>query len=350
MITSPTLVTREAVKTALDYAETSRSNDQVDNAIETATQNVESLLRRRLFPWTGTKYFPWPDRRGSSSWRLWLDHDDLISVTTLTAGGTTISASDYFLEPVNEGPPYTHIEVDRSTSSVFQAGDTGQRSVAVTGTWGYQVTEESVGSLAGTLAALPNATASVTWTTARIGVGSLLNIDSEYMVITDRTMVDSTQSLQTPLTASASNVTVAVSDGTAFAPEVILLLDSERMRVVDVSGNNLAVKRAYDGSVLASHSGSSIYTLTGVTLGRAVQGTTIASHSSSTDIGMYVVPAPARDLAKAYALNQLLQERSGYARVAGSGDNQREVSGRGIREIEKSALLSCGRQLLKGVV
>ena len=209
---------------------------------------------------------------------------------------------------------------------------------------GCPVNEESVGSLTADLAASPTATASATWTTARIGVGDILHVDNERVIITERTMVDSTQNLQTPLTASVADVTVAVTSGLSFAVDEILLLDSERMRVVDIAGNNLTVKRAWDGSVLAAHTGSDIYTLTGIEISRGQLGTTIAAHSSGTTIYRHVVPSLVRDLAIAEAMSTLMQEGSGYARTAGSGENEREVSGRGLKGLRDDVYTAYGRK------
>lgn len=351
-ITAATLSTREEVKAALGAAETARINDQVDRAIESARGDVERLLRRRFTPELATRYFDWPDRHQGYAYRLWFGADEPAAVTSVVSGGATLAPGSWLLEPVNQGPPFDHLEIDLSTSAALSAGDTSQRAIAITGTWcGCRLDEEAVGELTGTLAASTTATASATWLTPRIGVGHLLRIDSERILVTDRTMVDSGQNLLAGLASSTSAVTFAVTDGTAFAPETILLVDGERMRVIEVAGNTLVVKRAWDGTVLAAHlTGADIYTLTGVTLARAQAGTTLAAHSSGADITRHVVPPAVRDLSVAYAQNQVLQEQAGYARVAGSGENEREISGRGIAGKERAALERHGRQLLRGAV
>jgi hypothetical protein len=349
---APWLCTREDVKHALDSRETSRNNRQVDAAVASATLSIEGMLHRKFYPQLATRYKDWPDTRqvGARPWRIWLDEDELISVLTLTSGGTVITPGDYFLEPANDGPPYDRIELDRSGSATFGGGSTPQRSVGILGLWGFDNEEESVGQLTATLGASDTATASISWTTARVGVGDLLRIDSERMIITDRSMVDSGQNLQTPMTAAASNVTAAVTSGTGFGIDEVLLLESERMLVVDIAGNNLTVKRAWDGSPLAAHTSSDVYTLTGVELDRAAAGTTLAAHSSSATIYRYKPPPLLRTLAVAESMNILLQEGSGYARVVGSGESQREASGRGLRELREQALTVYGRQARKRAV
>lgn len=337
--------TREALKAALDVAETARSDPQVDRDLESASRQVEGLLKRRFYPWTGTRYFDWPNHQYARPWRLWLDQDELISVSSLVAGGVTIPSSDYFLEPANDGPPFTRIEIDLASSAAFKAGSTHQRAIAITGTFGYAADEEQVGSLTADLAATLTATASVAWTTARIGVGDILRIDSERVVVIAKMMVDSTQNLGNTLTAASSDVTVQVSNGAAFAVEEVIRIDAERMLIVDKAGNNLTVKRAWDGSVLAAHSsGVDVFTLTGVELDRAQLGTTLAVHANGAAIYRHLIPGLVRELCIAEAINLLQQETSAYARVIGEGENAREGTGRGLFDLRRDAMARYGRQ------
>lgn len=344
--------TRQAVKEALDVKETARSDSQIDRVIGSSSRAIEGMLRRKFYPQTATRYFTWPPDQPGRSYRLWLDEDEIISLTSLVSGGVTISSSDYFLEPANQGPPFNSIEIDLSSSASFQSGDTRQRSIAATGLFGYRNDEEVVGSLSAELAASESATASITFSTADIGVGDILRIDNERIIVTARVMVDSTQNLGgAGLAASASDTTVPVSDGTAFGPGMILLLNAERMLVVDVAGNNVIVKRAWDGSVLAVHAtNADIYTLTGVDVARAQLGTTLALHTTSSVVYRWVVPELVRNLCIAESVNTLLQEQSGYARVVGSGESARNASGDGLEDIRKRALETYGRRLRHGAI
>jgi hypothetical protein len=333
---------RESVKTALDEAETARSNAQIDDAILSGARDVEGLCNRPEYafaPVLATRYYDYPSRTSRApSWRLrFEDGATLISASAVTTdnGDTTLTAGQYFLTPVNS-PPYTGLDIDLSGSGSFSSGDTYQRATGITGIWGWTNDNIAIGALTGTLAASTTATASMTWTTARFGVGDILLIGTERMVITERTFVDSTQNLQTSVTASEADVTIAVTDGTAFAVDEIILIGAERMRVIDIAGNNLIVKRAQDGSQLDDHTAMTddIYALTGVELDRAQLGTTLAAHSAADVVYRWKPPPLLASLNRAYALNTLLQERSGYARVAGTGENAREFTGRGIAALE----------------
>lgn len=343
--------TREDVKDAADFAETARNNRRVDRAIEAASRSIEKLTRRKFYPQTATRYFDWPDRNGSRPWRLWLGPDELISITTLTVAGEEIAASDFFLEPANSGPPFSRLEVDLASSAAFSAGNTHQRAIEVEGVFGFAEDTERLGELTAQLAADPDATASISWDTARFGVGDMLKIDDEWMTVTARNMVDTTQSIGAGLDASKSDVTVQVSDGTAFAADVVLLVDSERMLVVDVVGNNLTVKRSWDGSVLAAHtSGADVYTLTGVEISRAALGTTLAVHASGAEVERLLVPAPVRNLCIAEALNQINQETSGYAATVGAGENAREGGGVGLEGLRADVWAGFGRKVRKAAI
>lgn len=342
--------TRESVKSALDSAETARNNRQVDRALESASRTVEGLLKRRFYPWTGTRYKDWPNQQYARAWRLWLDADELVSLATLVAGSVTIPATDYFLEPKNIGPPYSRIEIDLDSASTFSSSGTPQRAIAITGVFGYTAEEESVGTLAATLSSSATG-ASPTWT-ADVGVGDIVHVDSERMIVTDRTMVDSTQNLGgSGLAAQANAVTVAVSNGAVFLLGQTILIDSERMLIVDVAGNNLTVKRAWDGSVLAAHStNADIYALTGIVVSRGQLGTTAAAHSSGATIYRHVVPGLVRELTIAEALTTLGQQTSSYATKVSSGDGERDAGGVGLPDLRDKAIARYGRRARKRAI
>lgn len=341
--------TRESVKSALDSAETARNNGQVDRAIESASRSVEGLLKRKFYPWTGTRYFDWPDLRRGRPWRLWLDENDLVSVTSLVAGGTTIPAADYFLEPANEGPPYTNVQIDLASSSAFAAGSTHQRAIAITGVYcGCPADEAAAGALAEALDI--SETAVDVTDSAAVGIGDIIRVDSERMIVTGKTMLTTGQTLQAALTASSADVSVAVTTGSAYAAGEVILLDSERMLVVDVAGNTLTVKRAWDGSVLATHSGSTIYAPRTLTVTRGALGTTAATHDTAAAVRRHEVPGLVRELCIAEAINTIQQETSGYARTIGSGENEREAGGRGLAGIRSDARARFGRKARTGAV
>jgi len=341
--------TREDVKRALDSAETARNNAQVDRAIESGSRAVEGLLKRKFYPQVATRYFDWPNHQYARSWRLWLDADELISATTVTAGGVVISSTDYFLEPVNSGPPYTHIEIDLDSTASFQASGTHQRAISILGLYGHSADEEPAGTLVSGSITASQTTADIS-DSSLVGVGSIIKVDSERMVVTGKAMFDTGQNIGANLTAAASDVTVAVTTGSELHVDETILINSERMLIVDIAGNNLTVKRAWDGSVLAAHStGADIYAPRTLTITRGALGTTAATHVSGP-ITRHVVPGLAHELCVAESLNTIQQETSGYARTAGSGENERLVGGRGLADIRAEAYARYGRKARKRAV
>lgn len=334
--------TREDVKAALDSAQTARNNAQIDRLIEASTETIHGLTHRRFYPLVTTKYFPWPNMQHASVGRLWLDENELYSLTTLTTDGEVISPSDVFLESQAYGPPYTHIDLVQSSNAAFNSADGGQRSIAIAGVW-YWLDESAGGATAEALDA--SETGVDVTNSAILGVGSIIRVDDERMIVTEKSMLTTGQTLQGgTLDSSNAAVTVAVTDGTTFFVGETILLNSERMLIVDIAGNNLTVKRAWDGTVLSPHTGSTIYAPRTLTVERGALGTTAATHLTATAILKHSAPPLVRQLAIAETLTGLQQEGSGYGRVVGSGDGQREASGKGLADLRDQVYTRYGRK------
>lgn len=338
----PWYCTREDVMSALDIKFTARMTAQVDRAIDAASRSVEGLTHRRFYPEVATRYFDYPGDQSARPWRLWLDANELASLTALTSGGVTIPLANVNLEP-NWGPPYNRLEIKLSTSSAFGGGATTQRDIAVTGIWaGCRLDTTPAGALAEDLD-LTETGVDVT-DSSTIGIGDLVYAGTELLQVTGKSMLTTGQTLQTPLAASKANDTVAVTTGSAYQAGEVLLLDSERMLVQDIAGNNLTVERAWDGTTLATHTGSTIYAPRTLTVVRGALGTTAATHSTSLALTRHVVPGPVRTLTAAEAINTLQQEQAGYVRTVGSGDNVRNASGAGLDDLRDAVYTRYGRK------
>lgn len=335
--------TREDVKSALDSKETARNDVQVDGAIGSAALSVDELCKRaHFYPWQGTRRFDWPNSQRARAWRLWLDQHSLIELTGLTSGGTSIDAADVLLYPTG-GPPYNRLELDLSTSAAFNAGATHQQSIHVTGLWGVADDAAPAGQITGAVDAAVT-TVSVSDGSA-VGVGTLLRAGDERMVVTARRAEPSGQTLGSVMQAQAKDVTVDVANGSVFAVGEVVLLDAERMLIIDIAGNTLVVKRAWDGSVLSTHdAGVQVYASRALTVIRGAVGTTAAAHGSGTSLTRWEPPALVRELAVAEAENTLLQRTSGYARTVGAGENERESSGRGLKGLRDQVCSAYGRK------
>lgn len=351
-VSRPCLCTREDVARATDQRETARNWPSVDRAIEAATDAVTSLCQRDFIPWTGTRYFDWPDLNRSKPWRLWLNRNELVTATAVVAGGVALTPNtDYFLRRSDgrEEPPFTRLELNRSGAASFPSAS-GQRDIAITGIYGHSADTSPAAALAEALDA--SETGVDVTTSAGVGVGDLLVIDSERLTVTDKTMLDTGIDAATGLAASSGDVSLTLST-TTNAPTMgeTILLDSERMLVVDIAGSTLTVKRGWDGSVLAAHaSGTSIYAPRTLTVLRGAQGTLTDTHSSSATVHRHVWPALVRQLAVGEAIAWGEQEGAAWARTAGSGDSEREVSGRGLQKLRDQVLAAYGRQARKRAV
>lgn len=334
--------TLENVKGALDIAETARNNAQVRRVISAGTRTVEGQLKRRFRPWTGTRTVSPISTR--PAWQLPLGRYELITATTVITGGVTLDPADYVLRPAAgntdpDGPPYNQIDLaDESAWST---------DTSILGVWGYRDDEETVGTLTSQLGAGADDVAAVAWTTAQIGTGDVLRIGAERVVIRERTWTDSGQNLGAPgLTASMAGTTVAVTTGSAFAAEEVLLVDGEKLRVVDIAGNTLVVIRAWDGSVLAAHTaGADIYTLTGVQLDRGQLGTTAAVHNVAAVIYRHVLPGLVEELTTAEAISLLEQELGGMGRTVRSGESMSTVGAVGLEGLRADAKAAYGRRV-----
>lgn len=340
--------TREDVMRALDAKPTTRNVAQIGRALESASRDVEDLCHRKFFPVAATRYFDWPSRQGGTPWVLRLDDQELISVSALTSGGTALTADEYNLEPVNSGPPYNRVEVNLGGNGSFGGGNTAQRSIAVTGLFGYRNTEAPAGALVEVLDASETGVDVDGAAAAALGVGSVIRVDSERMLVTGRSMLDTGQNLGgAGLTAQANSVTLVVSDGTAFAVDEVLLIESERMLITDIAGNNLTVVRAWDGTVLAAHAaGVDIYASRTLTVTRGSLGTTAAAHGSGTSVQRWAPPGLVRDLTIAEAENRFLQENAGYARTskASSGSKSVSVETLSLESLRTRTYNACGRK------
>ena len=351
--------TRESVQDAFDVREAAHRSTQIDNAIASASDDIDGWLNRHkhgLAPRTATRYFSWPARNFSQAWRLWLDENELISITTLTAGGTVIASSDYFLEPVNSGPPYTHVEVDLDSSASFSNSGTSQRAISIVGQWGINDDQKAAGALESAVASTSTTTVDVTRGDI-VGVGSVLEIDSEKMLVIQKQALDSTQNLASAMNAVKSDQVVDVSDGTLFFVGELILVDSERMRITDITGNNLTVIRAYDGSTLAAHLiTADVYVYRRLTVERGALGSTAATHSDAVSVTVWDVPSLVADLCRALAITRLEQEFSAYGARVYSDEAERDssgtevVAGRGLTDLRKSCARKYKRKFRKAAI
>lgn len=331
---APMYAWREDVLAATDI-QTDVRNSVIDSAIAGVSASVDSLTSRtNLNPVRETRYFDWPSDNNEGT-RVYFDDNPLVSVDTVVSGSVTIPSTDYNLLPYGS-PPFYCIEIDLGSRSSFAVDRTWQKSLAITGVWGINNDQVS----AGAVAAITSTTLTVT-NGAAVGVGAQLTIGSEVMTVTDRSWVTSGQTQQADLTASAAARSLAVTDGSAFFPGERLILGAETMYVRDVVGNSLIVDRAQSGSVLAAHSGETVYVSRLLTVDRPSP----VSHNPGDAITAWAPPALIRDLVVIESLSTIGVKSAGGSDWANTGEAKRAVAGgKQLSDLRESVAYRYGRR------
>ena len=370
-ITRPCYANRGDVKRALDLEITAVDDARIDRALQSTAETIDGHLHRYFYPADATCYLDWPNYQYAAPWRFWFDqpgYHDLVLLTSLQSpSGTQIPLNEIFLEPVNRkaGWPFTRMELDRSTTASWGSASTPQHSIWAVGTWGWFSPQA-----AGTLAADINS--SVTSVTVSDGsqadAGDLLIIDPGTSVAPfpsfagtagalgaltgERVIVTGKSAASTGLTQSGSgcgsqsaadNALTTTGSGSLNIGEV-LLLDQEQMLITDITSGIATVKRAWNGTVLGSHSSAPVYAYRTLSVLRGQCGTAAGTATNGTAVSKHFSPGLIRDLNIAEALNRVMQETSAYARTVGSGEMAHAAPGAGLADLWDEAETVFGRK------
>lgn len=339
-------INRQAVKASLEVKQTARADQDVDRAIESASRTVEGELHRLFYPQLATFELRRPPGGAPvSAFRidlqlpeqethLFLDREvnqDLVTADSVSVDGTVIDPSKYTLLPI-DGPPHNEIEF-RGVSLGLVSG----RPVSITGTWGYDNVTEPAGALAAAVGET-GTTVDVT-DSSRTDVGSLLTVDAERMSVADQALLDTGQTLAAGMTTSQAGRILQVADGSQLHVGETLQVDAERMLIVAIAGNDVTVRRAWDGSVLDTHSiGTAVFAPRRLTVERAVTGTTAATHAQGAAVTRQVYPGPVVAYCLAVAQLEHLNSVSGQ-QTAPAG----HTFGTTLTNARDRAIAACGR-------
>lgn len=109
----------------------------ISDILSAASKLIDSETRRTFYPRTETHYYDVPD--GST---LYIEDDDLLSITTLTNGDSTVlTTTDYILLPANSYPKYGIKLKDSSDYSWEEDSDgNDEQAITILGSWGYSTT------------------------------------------------------------------------------------------------------------------------------------------------------------------------------------------------------------------
>lgn len=343
----PCYATREDVMRAMDVKLASYNMSRIDRAIQSGAESVDDLCKRVFFFADDTRSWDWPNYQYAYPWRVWFDKSELadttVNVPVVVSGGVLIDPSTILWgDPQYPDPPFTYLELDRSSNSAFGNGPTPQREISIAGTYGYWTKTLFACDLAQSVA-VPDRTILVN-DGATPGVGDVAIIDDERMLVTGAHFIDvSIQPVSGCTTAKASDNTMVVPDGTKFSEDETILLDSEWMLVEAILGNKLIVKRAWGGSVLAEHSDPDIWARRQLDVDRGALGTTAATHAMSASVFTSMPPGMVKQLNVAEALVSLGSEPTAYAGT--TTGTRSSVINTGIGGTGRSAV----RELLPGV-
>ncbi len=356
MVSGIWYATREQVTQSLEVFNSARANPIIDAKIAAATVSIDKRMHRSFYPEIRTIKADWPNYSSSPSWEFDLWGNEIISLVSLVSGGVTIPNVNAILRRADDKvePPYTSLELSLASSSAFSGGSTFQQSLLITGLFGWNDTDTSIVSAA--LGA--NINSSVTTLILNpvagvydVGVGSILLIGTERLIVTARRMSDTTANTAGTLASQQNAVSLTVTDGTLFAVGETILVESERMRINDIAGNVLTVSRAWDGTVLASHaSGLDVYALRTFTAKRGQLGTTAAAHITTDGVYTHAFPPLINELCIAEAVTLLEQNAGGYARVIGTGSAARETKGEGLADVRDQAEIAYRRRGRLGAI
>ncbi|MCB0251816.1 MAG: phage head-tail connector protein [Anaerolineae bacterium] len=184
-----------------ELGETTTANDaRLSRYIAQASADFEGATGRVFYPVTATKQWDVP----RDACQLFLQYEDLLTLTTLSDDTGTIASDYYWLYPLRHNPKHTVKLNTYDLGRSFQYNETPHNVIVTTGTWGYCDNYADTGL---TLAA------NVSTTTA------------------------------TKITASSAGLEVGM----------MLLIGTEAMHVSAVSGNVATVQRGALGTTAATH-------------------------------------------------------------------------------------------------
>lgn len=333
-----TYATREMVQRALKFADSPRLNSRIDSGCRAGARQLEGFLHRRFYPTYDTRGFDIPDTES-----LWLYQHELAGApSAITSGGTAMASTDYILKP-ESGPPYKWIDIDHSGVQSWEAGNTWQRAILISGPFGYCMDEDPAGELAAGIN--DSATALTVDDSSLAGVGDLLRAGDERMIVTGKAYVSTGITLSADLSDSKAATAATVSDGTGISAGENIQIGTERMFVEAVTGNVLTVTRGEAGSVLAAHvSTDLVWAPRRLTVVRGQVGTEAEAHSGGAPLWRNVAPALITEANLALAINYVGQAAAGYANTRGTQETARGNAGRGIEALLEECYTAYGRK------
>ena len=348
----PRYITREHVQRA-----TSNMYDPmlIDGMIVSASMAAEDWLHRIFYPRVGVALLDWPTAANNDAYRFDLGINELISVTRVVSGGTDVPLTDIILrrEDDIDSPPYGILELRVGSNYCLQASPNGQQSLSITGKFGYNDTTNSTGAVLSGAITDSDEQLSITPFNNRvdIGVGSLILIDDEYMIVYGNRYDDTGATLSAGMSAAKGGTTLLIDDTTAIAVNETIIVDSERMYITAITGSTVTVRRATEGTTLAGHLANSVvYAARTFLVSREACGSTSVVHADATGIRVHEFNYLLQELVTALVIVALSQSLAEYGKTVGTGTMTRESSGKGLQEIQERVYWALGRMERGGAI
>jgi hypothetical protein len=276
---------------------------------------------RKFYPTDDTRFVDWPNFQYAPPWTIRLKDNELAvwPPVSIKAGTQALDVTQIFPGPweSDPGPPWTFFQLSRASNLAFGGNaPTPQRSTSIQGTFGFDYNFDQMTTLAVALSDTTGTTVQVA-DGSRVGTGAMLVVGTERMLVQSDSMLDTGVTLASgATTANVNDTAITVAGGSLFVDEIIII-DSERMLVVDsLIAGGYVVKRAWDGTTPAIHAGSThIGAARQLTVQRGALGTTAATHLVNAAVSKVRVPSAINSVAIGLSEAQLTGEASAYAGV-----------------------------------
>jgi hypothetical protein len=370
-IARPCYCNRTDVQRAPDFKNGVVENARIDRALASAAGKIEGRLHRLFYPLDTTYRFDWPNYQYAAVWEVYLDRWDLQVLTQLQSPyGTVIPLNEAIGYPLNRKPgfPYRRIQLDRGSNAAWGSASSPQAAIWATGTWAFTIDMDAAGTLTAAIASttatmidvsdgsqagpgdvliINPGTSAAPYTQAQYAhtFGAIGALTGERVIITDvaATTTGLTQSSGCTTAVESDNQLTSTGAGTLNTGET-LVLDGERMLVTQIVAGVATVTRAWDGTVLATHSGATVNALRQYTVLRGQLGTPAATYAGTENVSRHRPPQLIRDLSIAEAVNQVSQETAGYGRTVGGPDAAVPAPGSDLPNLWDEAITTFGRQ------
>lgn len=160
-------------------------DNEIEDLLQSAARRVDDILGRVFYPRIQTMAYDAPDEN------IIKFGDDLLSLTTLTNGDSTVlTSSDYILMPANSYPKHS-IKLRDTSAYYWTTNSAGSIEQVVTalGYWGYHEQYATrawvnAGVLGAAMTDTTSLTATLTGGTLNTFGGEVIKVDNELMITT----------------------------------------------------------------------------------------------------------------------------------------------------------------------